>query len=72
MRSVEIPGSKYTPSGRPRVPADGQSWIHAPLASADTLAAVDAYRALGAQIDLTDEQWTVQGMAERPDCSGER
>lgn len=66
--SVEIPGSKSHTIRAVAIAslADGQSWIHAPLASADTLAAVDAYRALGAQIDLTDEQWTVQGMAGRP------
>lgn len=42
--------------------ASGQSAIGAPLVSGDTLAAVDCYRALGADIDTRDpKKWTVTG-----------
>lgn len=66
--AVEIPGSKSHTIRAVAIAslADGQSRIHAPLASADTLAAVDTYRALGAQIELTDHLWTVQGTGGRP------
>ncbi|UCC22058.1 MAG: 3-phosphoshikimate 1-carboxyvinyltransferase [Planctomycetota bacterium] len=42
--------------------AAGQSTIRKPLASSDTQAAVDCYRALGAEIDTSNAtQWTVIG-----------
>ena len=42
--------------------AEGQSTIRNPLLSADTQAAVDCYRALGAEIDTTDPNlWKVIG-----------
>jgi len=65
--SVEIPGSKSHTIRAVAIAglAEGRSLIRAPLASADTLAAVDAYRALGAQIDLTDDLWTVVGTGGR-------
>ena len=44
--------------------AKGQSFIRNPLVSNDTLSAVDCYRALGADIDITDSScWTVNGTA---------
>jgi len=46
--------------------ADGQSLIHNPLSSGDTEAAVKCYRALGAEIDTTNEaHWKVKGTAGR-------
>ncbi|MBN1787890.1 MAG: 3-phosphoshikimate 1-carboxyvinyltransferase [Sedimentisphaerales bacterium] len=44
--------------------SDGKSLIKNPLASGDTLSAVDCYRALGADIDTTDTScWIVKGTA---------
>ena len=44
--------------------AEGKSTIRNPLLSADTQAAVDCYRALGAQIDTSDPKaWLVTGTA---------
>ncbi len=44
--------------------ASGQSIIRSPLVSSDTQAAVDCYRALGAQIDTSDSAlWKVVGTA---------
>ncbi|UCC97997.1 MAG: 3-phosphoshikimate 1-carboxyvinyltransferase [Phycisphaerales bacterium] len=44
--------------------ADGASLIRNPLDSSDTLAAVSCYRALGAEIDISDpERWKVVGTA---------
>ncbi len=66
---VDIPGSKSHTIRAMAVAAlaDGESRIEAPLASADTLAAVDAYRALGAEIDATRPAvWLVRGLAGRP------
>lgn len=66
--SVEIPGSKSHTIRAVAIAslADGQSQIRAPLASSDTLAAVDAYRALGAQIELGADQWIINGTGGRP------
>ncbi|UCD28764.1 MAG: 3-phosphoshikimate 1-carboxyvinyltransferase, partial [Planctomycetota bacterium] len=52
--SVDIPGSKSHTIRAVAIAslADGRSRVEAPLVSADTLAAVDAYRALGAGIDM--------------------
>ncbi len=65
--TVAIPGSKSHTIRAVAIAslAEGQSRIHAPLMSADTLSAVKAYRALGATIDC-DEVWTVQGVAGQP------
>jgi 3-phosphoshikimate 1-carboxyvinyltransferase len=41
--------------------AEGKSHIREPLVSNDTLAAVDAYRALGADIEVHDGRWAVHG-----------
>jgi 3-phosphoshikimate 1-carboxyvinyltransferase len=42
----------------------GESYIHKPLVSNDTLSAVECYRALGAQIDTSDNTcWKVRGTA---------
>ncbi|MFH0964020.1 MAG: 3-phosphoshikimate 1-carboxyvinyltransferase [Planctomycetota bacterium] len=46
--------------------AEGKSVIEAPLDSLDTLAAVRAYRAFGAGIDLATGRWEVQGVAGKP------
>jgi len=61
--SVDIPGSKSHTIRAVAVAslASGASRIEAPLSSADTLAAVDAYRALGATIDLQPDAWHIQG-----------
>jgi len=46
--------------------AEGKSLIRNPLVSADTLAAVDCYRALGAEIDTKEQKiWQVRGVAGR-------
>ena len=62
--AAEIPGSK---SHTVRAVffaslADGVSVIAAPLDSRDTRAAVQTCRALGAQIQVGPERWTVEGM----------
>ena len=64
---VEIPGSKSHTIRAVAIAslAEGESRIEAPLASADTLAAVDAYRALGSQIETTDTVWRVRGTGGR-------
>lgn len=67
--AVDIPGSKSHTIRAVAVAslADGESRIESPLTSADTLAAVDAYRALGAEIDATrPDLWVVHGFAGRP------
>jgi 3-phosphoshikimate 1-carboxyvinyltransferase len=60
---VRIPGSKSHTIRAVAIAslADGESAIRAPLDSNDTRAAVDAYRALGARIDLTSDAWLVEG-----------
>ncbi|GMU24851.1 MAG: 3-phosphoshikimate 1-carboxyvinyltransferase [Phycisphaerae bacterium] len=65
--SVEIPGSKSHTIRAVAITAlaPGQSRIHAPLASADTLASVDAYRSLGARIELSTDVWMVEGTGGR-------
>lgn len=63
---VVIPGSKSHTIRAVAIGslAQGQSIIRRPLASADTQAAVDCYRALGAVIDTSDaDLWTVKGTA---------
>ncbi len=64
---VVIPGSKSHTIRAVAIAslADGDSLIEAPLSSADTLAAVNAYRALGAEIELQPDSWHVRGRAGR-------
>ncbi len=66
--AVEIPGSKSHTIRAVAIAslADGRSRIEAPLVSSDTMAAVRAYRLLGAQIDLHDDAWEIVGTAGRP------
>jgi 3-phosphoshikimate 1-carboxyvinyltransferase len=61
--AVDIPGSKSHTIRAVAVAAlaEGTSTIRQPLVSADTEAAVRAYRALGAEITLA-EAWTVRGV----------
>ncbi len=62
--AVSIPGSKSQTIRAVAIGAlaSGRSRIESPLVSADTLAAVDAYRALGAAIErLDDACWEVEG-----------
>jgi len=64
---VEIPGSKSHTIRAVAVAslAEGYSTIRKPLAASDTLAAVNAYGLLGAQIARPDG-WTVCGTGGRP------
>jgi 3-phosphoshikimate 1-carboxyvinyltransferase len=61
--AVTIPGSKSHTIRAVAIAAlaEGESAIRAPLDSNDTRAAVDAYRALGAEIEVTPEAWQVRG-----------
>jgi 3-phosphoshikimate 1-carboxyvinyltransferase len=61
--AVTIPGSKSHTIRAVAIAAlaGGESAIRAPLDSNDTRAAVDAYRALGAEIDVTPDTWRVKG-----------
>lgn len=61
---VKIPGSKSHTIRAVAIAglAVGQSEIREPLISNDTLAAVDAYRALGARIEIEPDRWVVQGV----------
>jgi len=65
--SVEIPGSKSHTIRAVAIAslAGGASRIRRPLVAADTLAAVNAYRLLGADIECADD-WIVRGVAGRP------
>ena len=60
---VTIPGSKSHTIRAVAIAslARGDSRILAPLESADTLAAVEAYRRLGARIDMQPDVWRVTG-----------
>ncbi len=60
---VSIPGSKSHTIRAVAIAAlaDGESSIRYPLVSEDTEAAVRAYRALGAQIDVDQDSWAVSG-----------
>ena len=63
---VAIPGSKSHTIRAVALAslADGSSEIFCPLSSADTLAAVGAYRQLGAEIDTSESNcWRVKGTA---------
>ncbi len=61
--AVTIPGSKSHTIRAVAIAslASGISTIEAPLVSADTLAAVDAYTAAGASIKRSGQSWTVTG-----------
>jgi 3-phosphoshikimate 1-carboxyvinyltransferase len=63
--AVDIPGSKSHTIRAVAIGAlaVGESVIREPLASADTLAAVDTYRALGAAIEVEPNYWRVRGTA---------
>ncbi len=62
---VTIPGSKSHTIRAVAIAslAEGESEIRAPLVSEDTRAAVDAYRALGAEIQVADGTWRIRGFA---------
>jgi 3-phosphoshikimate 1-carboxyvinyltransferase len=62
---VRIPGSKSHTIRAVAIAslAPGESAIRAPLMSNDTLAAVEAYRALGAAIEVLPEEWRVGGVS---------
>jgi 3-phosphoshikimate 1-carboxyvinyltransferase len=63
--AVSIPGSKSHTIRAVAIGAlaAGKSLIRQPLASADTMSAVNTYRALGAAIDASDPKlWTVEGI----------
>lgn len=66
--SAVIPGSKSHTVRAVAIGslAEGESIIHAPLVAADTLSAVQAYRALGAEIDALDGCWRVRGFGGNP------
>ncbi|MFP4501779.1 MAG: 3-phosphoshikimate 1-carboxyvinyltransferase [Candidatus Hydrogenedentota bacterium] len=61
--SANIPGSKSHTIRAMAIAslAAGESVIHQPLQSADTLAAFHAYKALGAQVQVDGNAWRVQG-----------
>lgn len=61
---VTIPGSKSHTIRAVAIAslAAGESVIRAPLVSNDTGAAVEAYRALGAEIAVGEEVWRVRGL----------
>jgi len=61
--AVDIPGSKSHTIRAVAIAAlaEGESLIEQPLESADGLAAVEAYGALGAAIECGDSAWRVQG-----------
>ncbi len=65
--AVDIPGSKSHTIRAVAVSAlaEGESRIDQPLASADTLAAVEAYQALGAEVRIEPHAWHVRGTAGR-------
>ncbi|HOW72025.1 MAG TPA: 3-phosphoshikimate 1-carboxyvinyltransferase [Phycisphaerae bacterium] len=66
--TVAIPGSKSHSIRAVCLAAlaDGASRIEAGLESADTLAAIDAYRALGATIETLPGRWLIRGTGGRP------
>lgn len=72
--SVSIPGSKSHTIRAVLLAslADGESTLHAPLASQDTEAAVRVYSALGAEFDLQDDIWRIRGVGEKLRIPAER
>lgn len=71
--AVEIPGSKSHTVRAVTIAslADGVSVIRKPLVAADTLSAVNTYRALGAEIETLADRWIVRGFAGKPRAVGE-
>lgn len=67
--NVAIPGSKSHTVRAVALAslASGESIIHKPLVAADTLSAVAAYRALGADIEIFDDKWIVRGYGGKPE-----
>jgi 3-phosphoshikimate 1-carboxyvinyltransferase len=65
--NVEIPGSKSHTIRAVTIAslADGQSVIEAPLKSADTLAALQTYKALGVCIECEADCWRIMGSGGR-------
>jgi 3-phosphoshikimate 1-carboxyvinyltransferase len=61
---VRIPGSKSHTIRAVAISslAEGKSRILSPLESDDAMAAVGAYRLLGAEIELTPDEWRVRGI----------
>ncbi len=70
--AVRIPGSKSHTIRSVAIAslARGLSVLRRPLRSADSRAAVQACRALGAEIDDAEEDWTVRGTAGKPRGGG--
>ncbi len=67
--TVRMPGSKSHTIRAVALAslAQGSSTIHKPLVSLDTLSAVNSYRMLGADIDISDSaQWLVKGFSASP------
>lgn len=67
--SVRIPGSKSHTIRAVAIAslAEGTSHIQEPLVASDTLSAVEAYRLLGADIDVSNAaDWVVRGVRGRP------
>ncbi len=66
--TVDIPGSKSHTIRAVVIAAlaDGESRIDAPLVSADALSALEAARALGANVRQCDTCWWIQGCGGRP------
>ena len=64
---VRIPGSKSHTIRAVAIAslANGESRIRAPLDSEDARAAVSAYRALGAGIEIATDEWRIQGTGGR-------
>lgn len=66
--SVEIPGSKSHTVRAVAIGslASGKSIIRKPLVATDTLSSVNAYRALGADIEINEGEWMVRGFGGVP------
>lgn len=66
--AVEIPGSKSHTMRALAIAslAEGESRIEAPLDSADTRSALEAFRALGAEIETAPGMWSVRGFGSEP------
>lgn len=65
---VEIPGSKSHTIRAVAIAAlaEGESTLRAPLISEDARAAVNAFSALGAEIDMSDSEWHIRGFGGKP------
>jgi len=66
--AVEIPGSKSHTIRAVAIAAlaEGESVLRAPLISEDARAAVAAFTALGAEIELGEEAWRIRGFGGEP------